>query len=78
MPPREDAREAKRAVLREWDRLAKIRRRAPDTQGMQFFQYLQERRPDLLDFQAGMLGQWQVVRDWLLSAGKISAEPPNG
>ena len=44
----------KRAVIREWDSwAARNPEEAKITGGKRFFQYLQQERPDLLDFRVG-------------------------
>jgi hypothetical protein len=57
--------EAKRAVLSEYDSWAKKHSNAANMMGgFLFFRYLQEERPDLLDFRAAG-SKWQIVHGWL-------------
>jgi hypothetical protein len=64
--------DARRAVLREWPTWAAAN---PDDAkvagGMLFFTYLQNYRPDLLEFRASG-EKWQVVHGWLLTAGYVN------
>ena len=57
--------DARREVLREYDRWAKKHPEdAAIMGGFRFFRYLQNERSDLLDFRA--VGEkWQIVHGWL-------------
>ena len=56
---------ARLAIVSEYDRWAK---KHPDEAimmgGFLFFRYLQNERPDLLDFR-GVGDKWQIVHGWL-------------
>ncbi len=57
--------DARREVLREYDRWAK--KHPGDARmmgGFRFFQYLQNARSDLLDFRTSG-DKWQIVHGWL-------------
>ena len=57
--------EARRTVLTEYDRWAKQRpNQASMMGGFLFFRYLQEEKPDLLDFRAAG-NKWPIVHGWL-------------
>jgi hypothetical protein len=64
--------EARRTLLREYDRWAKDH---PDDAtkmgGMVFFRYLQKERSDLLDFHAVGGDKWQTVDVWLRHTGRV-------
>ena len=67
---------AKRAVIREWDSWAAHHPEEAKTilGGRWFFQYLQQERPDLLDFRVGYGDRFDkglVVHRWLLSEGRV-------
>jgi hypothetical protein len=72
MAKREEDSPAKLAIIEEWDAWA---RKNPDNakryNGMLFFLYLQEKRPDLLlDFK--YLGdKWQIIHKWLLGERRV-------
>jgi hypothetical protein len=60
---------AKVAIVQEWDVWSKTH--ADNNGGLLFFQYLQDRRPDLLlDFKTPG-DKWQTVHAWLLSARRV-------
>jgi hypothetical protein len=63
---------AKLAVLQEWDSWAKEHPEAASLSGsLRFFEYLKNRRPDLLvDFRASG-DKWKTVRSWLRAARKV-------
>ena len=57
--------EARRAVLSAYDSWAKKHpNQAIMMGGFLFFRYLQEEKPDLLDFRA-VGNKWQIVHGWL-------------
>jgi hypothetical protein len=64
--------DAKRAVIREWDRWVKDHPDAPGDRmgGLGFFTYLQKEKSELLDFRAAG-DKWQVVHGWLLREGRV-------
>ena len=67
---------AKWAVIREWDSWAARNPEEANTilGGRRFFQYLQQERPDLLDFRVGYGDRFDkglVVHRWLLSKGRV-------
>ena len=58
--------EARRAILSEYDRWAKkYPHDAAMMGGFLFFRYLQNERTDLLDFRASDNDKWQIVHGWL-------------
>ena len=63
--------EARRKVLREYDRWAKDH---PDNAtklgGFIFFGYLDKEKPDLLDFRA-VGSKWQIVHGWRRHGGRL-------
>ena len=62
----EERKEAKRAVLSEYDRWAKKHPKdARMMGGFLFFRYLQKEKSDLLDFRAVDDEKWQIVHGWL-------------
>ena len=63
---------AKLAILQEWDFWAKEHPEAASLSGsLRFFEYLKNRRPDLLmDFRASG-DKWKTVRSWLRAARKV-------
>ena len=68
---------AKQAVIREWDSWAARNPEETNTslgRGRRFFQYLQQERPELLDFPSSFsenFDKGQVVHRWLLSEGRV-------
>jgi hypothetical protein len=63
--------DARRAVLREYDRWTKAHpSNAKKMGGFVFFSYLQKEKPDLLDFSA-VDSKWQIVHDWLRHGGRL-------
>jgi hypothetical protein len=57
--------EARRSVLNEYDRWAKIHpNQASMMGGFLFFRYLQEEKSDLLDFRVAG-NKWQIVQGWI-------------
>ena len=57
--------EARRTLLREYDKWAKDHPHdATKRSGVVFFTYLQKERTDLLDFRAAG-NKWPIVHDWL-------------
>ena len=66
---------AKRAVIQEWDSWpARNPEEAKITGGKRFFQYLQQERPDLLDFRVGFYDNFDkglVVHEWLLHERRV-------
>ena len=66
---------AKQAVIREWDSWAARNPEEAKTilGGRRFFQYLQQERPDLLNFRGFYEGfdKGRVVHKWLLSEGRV-------
>jgi hypothetical protein len=63
---------AKLAILQEWDAWSKEHPEAASfSGGLRFFEYLKNRRPDLLmDFRAPG-DKWKTVRSWLRAARKV-------
>jgi hypothetical protein len=63
---------AKLAILHEWDFWAKEHPEAASLSGgLRFFEYLKNRRPDLLmDFRASG-DKWKTVRSWLRAARNV-------
>jgi len=65
--------EARRTLLREYDKWAKDH---PDDAtkrgGVVFFTYLQKERLDLLDFQAVGGDKWATVHGWLYYTGRVN------
>jgi hypothetical protein len=64
--------EARRTLLREYDKWAKdhpedVTKRA----GVVFFTYLQKERLDLLDFHAVGGDKWATVHGWLYYTGRV-------
>src|SRR6476469_1337712 len=64
-------REAKRAVLQEWDVWSKIN--SNDDRTLRFFEYLQTGRPDLLNFHYPG-DRWMIVQAWLMSTGRLEGQ----
>jgi hypothetical protein len=64
--------EARRAVLHEWDAWAKENPEDAKAgmSGMMFFNYLQQKRPELLDFKFPG-DKWQQVKAWLNAGGRV-------
>ena len=68
---------ARQAVIREWDSWAARNPEETNTslgRGRRFFQYLQQERPELLDFPSSFsenFDKGQVVHRWLLSEGRV-------
>ena len=66
---------AKRAVIREWDSwVVRNPEEAKLMGGMRFYRYLQQERPDLLNFRVGYTDRFDkglVVHQWLLSEGRV-------
>jgi hypothetical protein len=64
--------EARRTLLREYDKWAKDH---PDDAskrgGVVFFTYLQKERTDLLDFHAVGGDKWATVHGWLYYTGRV-------
>jgi hypothetical protein len=64
--------EARRTLLREYDKWAKDH---PDEAtmrgGVVFFTYLQKERTDLLDFHAVGGDKWATVHGWLYYTGRV-------
>ena len=65
--------EARRTLLREYDKWAKDH---PDDAtkrgGVVFFTYLQKERTDLLDFHAVGGDKWAAVHGWLHYTGRVN------
>jgi hypothetical protein len=58
--------DARRAILSEYDRWAKKHPNdATMLGGFLFFRYLQNERTNLLDFRASDNDKWQIVHGWL-------------
>jgi hypothetical protein len=65
--------EARRTLLREYDKWAKDHPEdASKMGGMVFFAYLQKERSDLLDFHAVGGDKWATVHGWLYYTGRQS------
>jgi hypothetical protein len=60
--------EARRTLLREYDKWAKDH---PDDATRFFFTYLQKERTDLLDFHAVGGDKWATVHGWLYYTGRM-------
>ena len=64
--------EARRTLLREYDKWAKDHPEdAAKMGGMVFFQYVQKERSDLLDFHVVGRDKWQTVHAWLRHTGRL-------
>jgi hypothetical protein len=65
--------EARRTLLREYDKWAKDHPEdAAKTGGMVFFKYVQKERSDLLDFHVVGRDKWQTVHSWLRHTGRVT------
>jgi hypothetical protein len=65
--------EARRTVLREYDKWAKDHADdATNRSGVVFFTYLQKERSDLLDFHAVGGDKWATVHGWLYYIGRVN------
>ena len=68
---------AKQTVIREWDSWAARNPEETNTSlggGRRFFQYLQQERPELLDFPSSFAENFDkglVVHRWLLREGRV-------
>jgi hypothetical protein len=60
--------EAKHAVLQEWDAWSKPN--SDDDRSLRFFEYLQTARPDLLKFNYPG-DRWMIVQAWLINTGRL-------
>jgi hypothetical protein len=71
-------REAKRQIVREWDRWVKSQAnrsgRGSARDSLKFFVELQDARPALLDFQSRGHDKWRLVHAWLLSERRVEEE----
>jgi hypothetical protein len=64
--------EARRTLLREYDKWAKDHPDdAPKMGGLVFFTYLQKERSDLLDFHAVGGDKWATGHGWLYYTGRV-------
>jgi hypothetical protein len=63
--------EARRTLLREYDKWAKDRTDDAAMGGMVFFRYLQTQRSELLDFHAVGGDKWATVHGWLYYTGRV-------
>ena len=67
--------EAKRLIIREWDRWIQTQRidagGPTGRDSLKFFLELQDARSTLLDFQTRGRDKWQVVHAWLLQARRL-------
>jgi hypothetical protein len=67
--------EAKRLIIKEWDRW--VRRQSVDSDRatgrdtLKFYVELEDARSPLLNFPTRGRDKWQIVRDWLVDAGRI-------
>jgi hypothetical protein len=67
--------DARLAVLGEYDGWAKDHPNdAKMMGGFVFFSYLQQEKPDLLDFRGGVGSKWQIVHLWLRDAGRLEVK----
>jgi hypothetical protein len=68
--------DAKRLIIREWDRWIQTQFIDPGgatgRDSLKFFLELQNTRPALLDFQARGRDKWQMVYAWLLGARRLA------
>jgi hypothetical protein len=69
---KEEASPARIAIIEEWDAWAKKHpERARIAGGIRFFNYLQDKRADLLlDFRSSS-SKWETIHSWLLTAQKV-------
>ena len=67
--------EAKRLIIKEWDRLVRQQSvdsdRATGRDTLKFYVELEDARSPLLNFQTRGRDKWQIVHDWLVGAGRI-------
>jgi hypothetical protein len=67
--------EAKRQIIREWDRWAvehvPSTRKGTGTDALIFFGYLQNEHSEFLDFKAKGQDRWQIIHGWLLRERKV-------
>jgi hypothetical protein len=72
MPRMQEDSKARRAIIREWDNWA--RNNPEDSKGgaaaVLFFNYLQDDKPELLDFYSTG-DKWQTVHGWLRREGCV-------
>ncbi|MCC8946554.1 hypothetical protein H8A97_15905 [Bradyrhizobium sp. Arg62] len=70
-------REARQAVVREWDRWIKTQPldgKACARDARRFFLEIKARRePTLLDFRSSDEDKWQIVNQWLMAEKRISS-----
>jgi len=71
---KDEASPARTAIIEEWDAWAKKHpEKIKVAGGMLFFNYLQNKRTDLLlDFKSPG-DKWQVIHSWLLREGKVKS-----
>jgi hypothetical protein len=63
---------ARSAVLAEWDSWAKANPGGTGRHASRFYTHLVQHRPELLDFKYSTADKLQVIRSWLLTAGRIT------
>ena len=64
--------EARRTLLREYDKWAKDHPYDATKSCVVFFTYLQKERSDLLDFHAVGGDKWATVHGWLYYTGRVN------
>ena len=67
-----DFSKARSAVLAEWDSWSEINPGSTAGHAVRFYAHLVRQRPDLLDFRYSTADKLQLIRSWLLTAGRIS------
>jgi hypothetical protein len=67
--------EAKRLIIKEWDRLVRQQSvdsdRATGRDTLKFYVELEDARSPLLNFPTRGRDKWQIVHDWLVGSGRI-------
>jgi hypothetical protein len=63
--------QARRTLLREYDKWAKDHPNDAAMGGMVFFRYSQTQRSELLDFHAVGGDKWATVHGWLYYTGRV-------
>jgi hypothetical protein len=67
--------EAKRLIIKEWDRWARQELtqsdRATGRDTLRFYLELEDVRSSLLNFPARGRDKWQIIHDWLGGSGRI-------
>ena len=71
MGVRDKNNEERQAILQEWDSWAKQHPTDSAFRGTEFFNYLKNEKPELLNLKSDTLDKWRTVRSWLLRGGRV-------